>query len=155
LREWDNKDDLESRGSYLFGLWAEKFSQREDKDEMGMLLELISAGEEMLRRCGRLDVKWEDFHIIKRGDREYPTAGAGFSATESLHLATGRLREDGKVEGETGTSFLMIVELGERVRSWSLLPFGNSENPESPHFADQAPLFSERRLKPAYEGDSA
>jgi acyl-homoserine lactone acylase PvdQ len=155
LREWDNKDDLESRGSYLFGLWAEKFSQREDKDEMGMLLELISAGEEMLRRFGRLDVKWGDFHIIKRGDREYLTAGAGFSATESLHLATGRLREDGKVEGEMGTSFLMIVEFGERVRSWSLLPFGNSENPESPHFADQAPLFSERRLKPAYEGDSA
>ncbi len=154
LREWDNRDDLESRGSYLFGLWAEKFQKREDKDEVGMLLELISAGEEMVRRFGRMDIRWGDFHIIKRGDEEYPTAGAGFPQTESLHLATGKTREDGKVEAESGTSFLMIVELGERTRSWSLLPYGNSEDPQSPHFSDQAPLFSQRRLKPAYEGDT-
>lgn len=150
LREWDNKDDLNSRGSYLFGLWAEKFQAREEKDELGLLLELRSASDDLVRRFGRLDVKWGDVHILKRGDREYPTAGAGFPQTESLHLTPGRIREDGKVEAEGGTSFLMVVELGEKVRSWSLLPFGNSEDPQSPHFDDQAPLFSQMKLKPAY-----
>lgn len=151
LREWDNRDDLDGRGSYLFGLWMERFQERKEKDEMGMLIDLKSSAEEIMRFFGRLDVRWGDVHIIRRGDREYPTAGAGFPSTESLHLATGKVRGDGKVEGESGTSFLMIVELGERIRSWSLLPFGNSENPESPHFSDQAPLFSQMKLKPAYE----
>lgn len=151
LREWDNKDDLDSRGSYLFGLWMEKFSAREEKNDIGMLIDLKSSAEEILRLFGRLDVRWGDVHIIRRGAEEYSTAGAGFSSTESLHLATGTIREDGKVEAEGGTSFLMVVELGEKVRSWSVLPFGNSENPESPHYSDQARLFSEMKLKPAYE----
>ncbi len=153
LREWDNKDELDSRGSYLFGLWMEKLQARSEGEERGMLLDLKSSAEEMLRRFGRLDVRWGDVHILRRGEREYPAAGAGFPSTESLHIATGRVRDDGKVEAEGGTSFIMIVELGEEVRSWSLLPFGNSENPQSPHFSDQAPLFSQGKLKPAWEGN--
>ncbi|MBC7238434.1 MAG: penicillin acylase family protein, partial [Chloroflexi bacterium] len=136
LREWDNRDELESKGSYLFGLWTEKFQAIEDKNELNMLLSLKSAAEETLNRFGKLAVRWGDVHIMRRGEIEYPTAGAGFPPTESLHLATGRLENDGKVVAEGGTSYLMLVELGEKVRSWSLLPYGNSEDPESSHFSD-------------------
>jgi penicillin amidase len=30
---------------------------------------------------------------------------------------------------------------------WTLLPYGQSEHPDSPHYNDQARLHSERRLK--------
>lgn len=150
LREWDNRDGLESKGSYLFGLWTEKFQAIEDKNELTMLLSLKSAAEETLNRFGKLAVRWGDVHIMRRGEIEYPTAGAGFPPTEALHLATGRLENDGKVVAEGGTSYIMLVELGEKVRSWSLLPYGNSEDPESSHFSDQAPLFSRMKLKPAF-----
>jgi acyl-homoserine lactone acylase PvdQ len=37
------------------------------------------------------------------------------------------------------------------VRSWSVAPFGQSDNPASPHYADQAEkLFSPGRLKPTW-----
>ncbi|MEM7230839.1 MAG: penicillin acylase family protein, partial [Planctomycetota bacterium] len=49
-----------------------------------------------------------------------------------------------------GTSYLSVVEFGDKIRARSALPYGASANPESPHFDDQAKLFSERRLKPAY-----
>jgi acyl-homoserine lactone acylase PvdQ len=34
------------------------------------------------------------------------------------------------------------------VRGASLVPFGASGDPASPHYLDQAPLLSERRFKP-------
>ena len=50
-----------------------------------------------------------------------------------------------------GDSFLMFVtwDRAGRVRSESIQPFGAATTrPDSPHYADQAPLFVEKRLKP-------
>lgn len=59
--------------------------------------------------------------------------------------------------GVVGASFVATYEFGERVKARSLLQFGVSGNPTSPHFFDQATLLSERRLKDAwfYEDDVA
>ena len=46
-----------------------------------------------------------------------------------------------------GTSYLAIVEFGDRVTSKSLLPYGASGNPKSPHYFDQAELLSKKQLK--------
>ncbi len=50
--------------------------------------------------------------------------------------------------GLLGTSYLAVYEFGPKVRGKSLVPFGASGDPESPHFFDQAPLLSKLRLKP-------
>jgi acyl-homoserine lactone acylase PvdQ len=50
--------------------------------------------------------------------------------------------------GLLGTSYLAVYEFGPKVRGASLVPFGASGHPDSPHYFDQAPLLSERRLKP-------
>jgi hypothetical protein len=41
-----------------------------------------------------------------------------------------------------------LVQLGPRVRSWSALLWGASEDPQSPHFSDQSRLISAKRLRP-------
>ena len=46
-----------------------------------------------------------------------------------------------------GTSYLSIVEFTDRVQSKSLLQYGTSGDPKSPHFFDQAELMSKRQLK--------
>ena len=46
-----------------------------------------------------------------------------------------------------GTSYMSIVEFGDKVKSKSLLPYGSSGNPKSPHFFDQAPLMSKKQMK--------
>ena len=51
--------------------------------------------------------------------------------------------------GIVGTSYLAAYEFSpEGVRGASLVPFGASGDPTSPHFADQANLLHEMRLKP-------
>ena len=48
-----------------------------------------------------------------------------------------------------GASYLATWDFApEGVRGASLVPFGVSGNPSSPHYFDQAPLLSEQRLKP-------
>jgi acyl-homoserine lactone acylase PvdQ len=41
----------------------------------------------------------------------------------------------------------MIVVEGQPKQVWSLLPLGQSENPASPHYNDQAKLHSQRHVK--------
>ncbi|MFN2422120.1 MAG: penicillin acylase family protein [Gemmatimonadota bacterium] len=43
-----------------------------------------------------------------------------------------------------------MIEFGPQARGRSVLVFGQSGDSESPHFFDQAPLYSERRFKPAW-----
>jgi len=49
-----------------------------------------------------------------------------------------------------GTSYLCMVEFTKRIKSKSLLPYGASGNPKSPHFFDQAELLSKRQAKDNY-----
>jgi len=46
-----------------------------------------------------------------------------------------------------GTSYMSIVEFGDKVTSRSLLPYGSNSNPKSPHFFDQAELMSKKQMK--------
>lgn len=51
--------------------------------------------------------------------------------------------------GLVGTSYLGAYEFAaDGVRGASLVPFGASGNPKSPHYFDQAQLLAEQRLKP-------
>jgi acyl-homoserine-lactone acylase len=43
-----------------------------------------------------------------------------------------------------------IVEFGPRVRAWSITAGGESGDPHSPHFMDQAERYAAGALKPVY-----
>jgi acyl-homoserine lactone acylase PvdQ len=49
--------------------------------------------------------------------------------------------------GYSGNSFVCVVEFGKQVQAFSVLTGGNSSNPQSPHFADQAKLYTEGKFK--------
>lgn len=49
-----------------------------------------------------------------------------------------------------GASYMATVEFGERTQGGSYLHYGQSGDPDSPHFFDQAILLSQKKFKPAY-----
>src|SRR5262249_50296397 len=55
-----------------------------------------------------------------------------------------------KQYGIVGSSFMGVYEFGDKVRAATLLQFGESADPKSPHFMDQAQLYSQRKFKPAW-----
>ena len=64
----------------------------------------------------------------------------------------GTRRETGQKKryGVSGDSFVSVVEFSPRVKAQSLLVFGQSADPNSPHFFNQAELYSQKRYKPAW-----
>ena len=66
---------------------------------------------------------------------------------EPLHIDEGHEGPDGRIHCNDGWGHLMIVEEGPPKRVWSLLPYGQSEDPKSPHFNDQTKLHSQRKVK--------
>lgn len=52
-----------------------------------------------------------------------------------------------KMYGNVGNSFVAVVEFGKTIKAKSLLAGGDSNNPASPHFADQAERYSKGEFK--------
>ncbi|MCC6491151.1 MAG: penicillin acylase family protein [Candidatus Hydrogenedentes bacterium] len=110
----------------------------------------LRAAEEaaMLMRSefGSLQVPWGDVHVFTRGDKTVPAPGSSNGGT--IFVASDDLYEDNVWKVGYGYGFGMVVAFGQDgPRAASMVPFGASENSDSPHFSDQLELMKERRMK--------
>jgi acyl-homoserine lactone acylase PvdQ len=79
-----------------------------------------------------------------------PIAGAASAAGSVFVFHTEPWGSTGVRYGVHGNSFVKVIEFGPVARGRSLLVFGQSGDPDSPHFFDQAQLYSDREFKPAW-----
>lgn len=117
-------------------------SRSEQKQAMEALVAAINRMEKCFKRA---EVPWGDINVVDRGGT-FPLGGAD-TMYDPLHIDEGQEGADGKIHCDDGWGHLMIVKEGAPKQIWSLLPYGESENPKSPHFNDQAKLHSQRRVK--------
>jgi acyl-homoserine lactone acylase PvdQ len=172
LNAWDGRADLNTKGCGLYLYWfrggnkesvalAEKAGRGEawSETEAASALALLKmAAQEMRQQHGRLDVPWGELHVSQRGDKTAPVTGFayifgyGWDKTATVTPNFGSFK-DGRIVCSGGSSFRMIVHLDPKgVQSWSLLPYGDSQNPQSPHYADQMALFGRGEYKDTYFG---
>jgi acyl-homoserine lactone acylase PvdQ len=96
------------------------------------------------RHFGKAEVRWGDVNVVVRGEK-LPVGGTGLY--DVLHPDKGPEQGNGQIYSNDGWGHLMVVMEGSPKEVWSLLPYGESEDPSSPHYGDQARLHSQQQMK--------
>jgi acyl-homoserine-lactone acylase len=106
----------------------------------------VSWGE--MNRCQRLTSD-----IVQKFNDAAPSIPVEFTSARWGSLASfGARRYEGtnKYYGTNGNSFVAIVEFGERVSARAISMGGESSDPTSPHFNDQASRYADGSLREVY-----
>ena len=114
-----------------------------------LLRRIGDAAKDLRRAHGRLDVPWAEVNRLRRGNVNLGLGGA----PDVLHAVYGRPDGAGRLRGVAGDSYVLLVEWDRdgRVSSRSIHQYGSAtKDAGSPHFADQAPLFAQCKLKPVW-----
>lgn len=112
--------------------------------------ELVAAYREalalLLSNFGRIDPEWAQVNRLVHGAINLPLDGA----PDVIRAVYGMPQKDGTMIGENGDCYIMMVRWDGKggLDSQSIHQFGSATaRPGSPHYADQAILFAERRFK--------
>jgi penicillin amidase/acyl-homoserine-lactone acylase len=114
-----------------------------------LLSRIEQTASDLKHAHGRLDVPWSEVNRLRRGNTNLGLGGA----PDVLHAVYGRPERLGRLRGVAGDSYVLLVEWDRegRVSSRSIHQYGSATTDVvSRHFADQAPLFARRQLKPVW-----
>ena len=151
LRGWDRTAARDSRGAALAILAGRKalgvLLNGEGAPEPDPRKALASAADEILAGFGRLDPAWGEVNRLRRGAVDLPLDG-GPDTWRAIYPDGDP--SAGPMTAVGGDSYIMIVDWapdgGQSIRT--IHQFGSATlDPTSPHYADQAPLFAEKRFR--------
>ncbi|SFD11771.1 penicillin acylase family protein [Massilia yuzhufengensis] len=122
------------------------------------LASLQRASDKLAADFGSWQTPWGEINRFQRisgdVDQQYddskPSYPVGFASANWGALASFGMvakQKTRRIYGDRGNSFVAVVEFGPRLRAKSILAGGNSNNPASKHFADQAEMYSRGEFK--------
>jgi acyl-homoserine lactone acylase PvdQ len=165
LRAWDRRGAVGSEAAAWFVLLVEGLrerAQKRDTASWGRVGALEDARAHLVRRFGSWRVSLGDLQRLQR--RSERSAERFSDDRPSLPLPTGNGNWLGSIftvgvespdglkrrYAVSGSAYVSVVEFGPQVRALSVVPYGQSGDPSSPHYFDQAPLFASGRFKPSW-----
>jgi acyl-homoserine-lactone acylase len=175
LRSWDRRTAADSVPTAVAIFWGVELVERKgtaarDADEpvfdflVGNLTDaeridaLTAALQKLQRDFGRWQVPWGEINrfqrltddIVQPFDDSKPSLPVGFAPSQWGALASfdwTKPRHTKKIYGAVGNSFVAAVEFGPTIHAKAIMSGGESGDPASPHFTDQALMFSQGRFR--------
>jgi acyl-homoserine-lactone acylase len=178
LRGWDRRTSADSVPTALAIFWAQEMADRgsraaqaadqpiydfllEHSTDSGRLDALTAALQKLSADFGRWQTPWGEINrfqrlsddIVGRFDDSKPSLPVGFAPAQWGALASfdsTKPRHTKKIYGSVGNSFVAAVEFGPTVRAKAIMSGGESGDPSSPHFTDQAAMFAQGKFRDVY-----
>ncbi len=178
LRTWDRRWAVTSIPTSLAVFWGDEMQRRAGASarEAGMslddyvstevsseeLLESLSATSDKLATdFGTWKTPWGEINRFQRLSDDIvpafndaaPSIPVGFTSSQWGSLASFGARAypgTKKWYGNTGNSFVAVVEFGEKIHAVAVTAGGESGDPASPHFNDEAQRYSTGDLRDVY-----
>jgi acyl-homoserine-lactone acylase len=175
LRGWNRRTAADSVPTALAIFWGQELLNRKgpearDADEpvydylVGHLTPaerldgLIAAVATLRRDFGRWQTPWSDINryqrltddIVQPFDDAKPSLPVGFASSNWGALASFDSpypRKTKRIYGSVGNSFVAAVEFGPTIHAKAIMSGGESGDPASPHFTDQALMFTQGRFR--------
>ena len=175
LRGWDRRTSADSVPTAVAIFWGQELFERKraqahDAGEplydylVGHLTSseridgLAAAVAKLQRDFGQWQTPWGDINRYQRLTDDFvqpfddakPSLPVGLAASKWGALASFDAETPGKTKkiyGSVGNSFVAAVEFGPAIHAKAILSGGESGDPHSPHFADQAQMFVQGRFR--------
>ena len=178
LRDWDYRWSTASVPNSIAVYWSEELGRQvaADARKAGistdeyiatkatpdqMLQALWAASEKLTNDFGSWKTPWGTINryqrnngdIVQKFDDAAPSTPVMFTSARWGSLASFGARTypgTKKMYGTSGNSFVAVVEFGDRVRARAVTAGGESGDPKSAHFGDQATRYATGDLREVY-----
>jgi len=179
LRHWDNRWAANSAATSLAVFWGEALrtamARAKPADDVEPSYEYLAihttpaqklkaletAADRLTTDFGGWKTSWGEINrfqrlnddIVQTFHDDQPSIPVPFTSAEWGSLAAyGARRYPGtkRYYGTSGNSFVAVVEFGEQVRAWAVTAGGESGDPASRHFNDEAERYGGGNLREVY-----
>jgi len=175
LRAWNRRTSADSVATAVAIFWGQGLIERNgaaarDADEpvYDYLVDKLTDSEridglsaalaKLQRDFGRWQIAWGEINrfqrltddIVQPFDDARASLPVGFAPSQWGALASfdsTKPRKTRKIYGSVGNSFVAAVDFGPTIHAKAIMSGGESGDPASPHFTDQALMFSQGRFR--------
>ena len=147
LKAWDRRCNVASRAAALAVLMGTEAHHSDDHPDVPPIVALHHAITSLKTHFGRIDPEWGQVNRIRRGKLDLPIDGG----PDTYRAVYGQTQKDGTLTAVDGDTFIMFVtwDKAGALSSQSIHQFGSATlDANSPHYADQTPLFVAMKTKP-------
>jgi acyl-homoserine-lactone acylase len=175
LRDWNRRTAADSVPTAVAIFWGQELVERKGAEardaeqpvydylvdkltDAERITALSVALEKLQRDFGGWQTPWGEINrfqrltddIVQPFDDARPSLPVGFAPAQWGALASfdwSKPRKTNKIYGSVGNSFIAAVDFGPTIHAKALMSGGESGDPTSPHFTDQALMFSQGRFR--------
>lgn len=151
IQIWDRSTNSDSLGAGIFAMFyynlgnyikKSYINRKLSKDLIAVMLKDVK--NYMIKYFNKTKVRLGDYQKLVRGKKEIPIWGM----PDVITAMTSSRHEGGKRKIIHGESYIQLVKFSKGLpHIESIMSYGNSENPDSPHYDDQMEMFSKFETK--------
>lgn len=153
IQGWDRKSDIGNTAAAQWSILFKKLMKRTKEEGLyhakslpeSLIIEEMEATQNyLLKHFKTIHITLGDYQFHERGDVAKPISGL----TDMIAATNSAPADNGKVKAVSGDSYIMLVRYSdEAVEIETVLPFGESSRPESPHYTDQMDMYLNHERK--------